>query len=214
MTDKKTLYFKWFLAMNENFQYDGTFSDNILVVGQTGCGKTSFVQSLGKKKMFGDRLISVDWVSKINLTKSREDEITECFSYTNVEFHYPDDLQDITLLIETFQKDTLDDDNQETKENNDNNNCNIFGEKKIDKVIVMDHVSGLAEKLNDFSYFLTVNRNFGYICLYIFHIIYLSKSIWQMILSQRKILNIFPSSIQLGNIVKFLTNYCDRETKL
>ena len=38
-------------------------------VGQTGSGKTSFVQSLDKNKIFGDRLISVDWVSKINLTK-------------------------------------------------------------------------------------------------------------------------------------------------
>ena len=38
-------------------------------VGQTGSGKTSFAQSLDKNKIFGDRLISVDWVSKINLTK-------------------------------------------------------------------------------------------------------------------------------------------------
>ena len=28
--------------MSENFQYNGTFSDNILVVGQTGYGKASF----------------------------------------------------------------------------------------------------------------------------------------------------------------------------
>ena len=45
------------------------------MVGQTGCGKTSFVQSLGKNKIFGDGLIGVNWVSKINLTKNREDEI-------------------------------------------------------------------------------------------------------------------------------------------
>ena len=61
--------------MSKKFEYDGTFSDNILVVGQTGCGKTSFVQSLGKNKIFGDGLIGVNWVSKINLTKNREDEI-------------------------------------------------------------------------------------------------------------------------------------------
>ena len=112
--------------MSENFQYDGVFSDNVLVAGQTGCQKTSFVQSLGKSKIFGDGLISVDWASKINLTKNREDEIRECFRYTNLEFHYPDDLPDINLLIETFRKDTPDDDNQETKENNDDNNCNNF----------------------------------------------------------------------------------------
>ena len=93
------------------------------------------------------------------------------------------------------------------------NNCITFGEnKKFDKLIVMDNVSGLADKSNDFSNFLTVSRKFGYICLYIFHIIYPAKSIWQMILSQTKIFNIFPSSIQLGNILKILTNNCDRDT--
>ena len=56
--------------MSENFQYDATFSDNILVLGQTGCGKTSFVQSLGRNKIFGSDLLSMDWVSKINLSKN------------------------------------------------------------------------------------------------------------------------------------------------
>ena len=146
--------------MSENFQYDGTFFDNILVVGQTGCRKTSFVQSLSKNKIFGDVLISADWVSKIKLTKSRENKFRECFSYTNVEFHFPDDSPDFNLLIETFQKVTLEDDNQETKENNDDNNCNISGEKKFDKLIFMDNISGLADKSNDFSNFLTVIRKF------------------------------------------------------
>ena len=31
-------------------------------------------------------------------------------------------------------------------------------------------------------------------------------------LSQTKIFNIFPSAIQLGNMLKILTNNCDRET--
>ena len=68
-------------------------------------------------------------MSKINFKKSREDEIRECFSYTNVEFHYPDNLPDFNLLKHFKKK--LDNDNQETKENSDDNHCNIFGEKKI-----------------------------------------------------------------------------------
>ena len=43
--------------------------------------------------------------------------------------------------------------------------------------------------------FLTVSQKFGYICLYNFHIIYPTKSIWQMILSQTKIFNIFSSPL-------------------
>ena len=91
-----------FLEMSENVQYDATFADNVLVLGQTGCRKTTFVQSLGKNKIFGSNLLSDDWVSKINLTKNRDDEIRQCFTYTNVDFHYPNDVEDLNLLIETF----------------------------------------------------------------------------------------------------------------
>ena len=115
------------------------------------------MQCLGKNKVIGDGLISVDWVTKINLTKSSKDEIRKCFNFINAEFHYPDNLPDFNLLIETFPKDTLDDDNQDTKENNDDNNCTMFEERKINKVIVMDDVSGLADKSNDFSNFLPVS---------------------------------------------------------
>ena len=33
-----------------------------------------------------------------------------------------------------------------------------------------------------------------------------------MIISQTKIVNIFPSAIQLGSILKILSNSCNRET--
>ena len=174
--------------MRENFRYGAIFRNNILVLGQTGCGKTSSVQSLCKNKIFGSDLLSVDWVSKINLSNNREDEIRQCFSYTKLKFHYPNDVEDLNLVIETFQKQTYDEDEKT------NDNCNSFDEnKKFDKLIVMDDVSGLANKLNDFANFLTVSRKFGYICLHIFHIIYPTKLIWQMILSQIKMFNVFPS---------------------
>ena len=57
------------MEISQNFQYEATFSDNILVVGQKGCGKRSFFQTLDKIKIFGSNLLRVDWVSKINLTK-------------------------------------------------------------------------------------------------------------------------------------------------
>ena len=132
--------------------------------------------------MFGDGLLSVDWVSKINLTKAWEDEIKKYFEYAKVEFHYPNDTDELDLIIEAFKKDSFDQDNEETNNNFDRN---IFGENnKFDRLIVMDNVSDLAYKSNDFSNFLTASRKFGYICLHIIHIIYPTKSIWQMILSQ------------------------------
>ena len=54
-----------------NYTYDAKFEGNILVVGRTGCGKTTFVQNLGKNKMFGD-IKEVFWISKIALSSNRE----------------------------------------------------------------------------------------------------------------------------------------------
>ena len=76
----------------------------------------------------------------------------------------------------------------------------------------MDDVLGLADRSTEFSSFLTVSKKFGYICFYVFRIVFPNKSTWHMILSQTKIFNIFPSVIQLGNMLKILTNKCDRET--
>ena len=147
--------------------------------------------------MFGSNLLGVDWVSKINLTKDREDKIRQCVTYTNVHFHYPNNVEELNLHIETFQKETYNKDKKADSDSKiDGDGCNIFGENKnFDKLIVRDDVSGLADKLNNFANFLTISRKFGYIYLYIFHIIYLTKSTWQMILSQTKIFNIFSSTI-------------------
>ena len=51
--------------MENEYNYDGKFHGNILVVGRTGCGKTTFIQKLGKNKLFGSELTDVFWVSKI-----------------------------------------------------------------------------------------------------------------------------------------------------
>lgn len=53
----------------EQYTYDGKFEGNILIVGRTVCGKTTFIQKLGKNKLFGDEITDVFWVSKIILTK-------------------------------------------------------------------------------------------------------------------------------------------------
>ena len=34
--------------------YDGKFEGNILIVGQTGCGKTTFTQNIAKNSLFGE----------------------------------------------------------------------------------------------------------------------------------------------------------------
>ena len=55
-----------------DYTYDGKFEGNVLVVGRTGCGKTTFIQKLGQNKMFGNDIIEVYWVSIIFLSPERE----------------------------------------------------------------------------------------------------------------------------------------------
>ena len=75
---------------------------------------------------------------------------------------------------------------------------------KPDCFIVMDNVSGLAKKSNDFASFLNVSRKFQYNWVYIFHINFPKKSIWKLIISQTDISNIFFGSVQQCNVMKIL----------
>lgn len=54
-----------------NYMYDGKFEGNILNVGRTGRGKTTFVQNLGKNKLFGE----TNWTFQ----RQREKNIRNCF---------------------------------------------------------------------------------------------------------------------------------------
>ena len=67
--------------------------------------------------------------------------------------------------------------------------------KKIELLIVMDDVSGLADRSNTFANFLAVTRKFSYHCVYMFHIISPEKEIWKKTISQKNIFNIFPASV-------------------
>ena len=70
---------------------DGKFEGNILIVGRTGCGKTAFVQNLGKNKLFRD-VQEVYWISKLELSKDREENIRDCFTDQIVKFDYPNNV--------------------------------------------------------------------------------------------------------------------------
>ena len=57
------------------YSFDGKFEGNILVLGRAGCGKTTFIENLGKNRMSRE-IKDVMWLSKISLSKDRENNIT------------------------------------------------------------------------------------------------------------------------------------------
>ena len=192
--------------MTTKYIYDGTFKGNILVLGRTECGKTSFVQRLALYDFFG-KLKNAKWVSGIQLNQIREAEIESNFS-CDISFFYPDDVNELADLIEEFKLEV------ETEKNDLNENVNsIFGEKiNRDRLIVFDDVSGLADHSNKFANFLTVARKYKYKCVYIFHTIYPEKATWKTILSQTNIFNIFPASVSLNSVRRILDGSCVRKT--
>ena len=185
--------------------YDGKFSGNILVLGRTDCGKTSFVQKLALYDFFGE-LKAAKWVSGIQLSESREAQIESNFS-CSISFYYPNDVNDLIDLIDEFKLEV------ESEETDNENVISVFGENiNRDRLIVFDDVSGLADKSNKFASFLTVARKYRYNCVYIFHTIYPENAIWKTILSQTNIFNIFPASVSLSSVRRILDNSSVRKS--
>ena len=77
----------------------------------------------------------------------------------------------------------------------------------------MDNVSGVADVSKKFANFLTVSRKFGSNCVYVFHVIAPAGQIWQKIISQTNIFNIFPASVLHNTVAKIIENNCILQSK-
>ena len=75
------------------------------MVGRTGCGKTTFIQKLGKNRLFGSEVTDVFWASKILLLNEREDSVRDSFANQEVYFSYTHNLDDFNYLVESFTQD-------------------------------------------------------------------------------------------------------------
>ena len=174
-----------------------------MVLGRTECGKTTFIQNLGRNKMFGRDITTVFSVSKIRLSKERKENIKMSFEDQTVQFFYPNNLDDFNYLIDIFMSERVP---QLVPAN-----LTICEWTQINKLIVMDDVSGLADKCEDFPNFLTVSIKYGFTCVYVFDTIYPGRQSWKMIMSQTHIFNFFPGSIHSGRISKTLALFASRE---
>ena len=77
----------------------------------------------------------------------------------------------------------------------------------------MDDVSGVANTSRKFANFLAVSRKFGYNCVYVFHVIVPASQIWQKIISQTNIFNIFPASVPHNTVAKIIQSNCILQSK-
>ena len=91
-----------------------------------------------KLNNFFGNIEKTEWVSGIVIDKKREAEIQSYFK-NETEVHIAQDQDKPDSLIDTFK--------QRSHENYDNSNVNSsFGEKrKLERLIIMDDVSGVAD---------------------------------------------------------------------
>ena len=124
---------------------DNFFYGNILVVGRTGFGKTTFLEKLGLNNFFGT-IIKTEWISGVDIDKKSEAEIQSYFS-NETEVHMAKERDELDSLIETFKP-------RSRKDTTDNNANHSFGEnKKLDRLIIIDDVSGVADVSKKFANF-------------------------------------------------------------
>ena len=77
----------------------------------------------------------------------------------------------------------------------------------------MDEASGIADSSKKFANVLATSRKFGYSCVYVFHLIIPSSQVWQKIISQTNIFNIFPANIPINSVSKILQANCVTQSK-
>ena len=121
----------------QNYTCSGKFSGNVLIVGRTECGKTTFMQKLALHNFFG-KLKKAEWISGISLTKKREAEIQTKFS-CEVEFYYPADKDEFDAILEELKsKSRVDEDTADDNDDYETNVNNVFGENSIrDRLIIL-----------------------------------------------------------------------------
>ena len=133
----------------------GTFRP---IVERTGCDKTTFVQVKADYLVTLSKYIGYE---KIELSWDREENIRDWFSDQVVNFTYPNNVDELSDLIETYTQ---------KKSNYIENDLgeNMF----LNMFIVMDNVSSLSQKPEEYVNFLTVSQKYRPTCGYIFHTIY------------------------------------------
>ena len=108
--------------------------------------KTTFLEKLGLNNFFR-KIVKADWISGIDIDKKREAKIQSYFS-NETEVHVAKEQDELDSLIETFKL--------RSREETTEDNVNIsFGEnKKLDQLIILDDVSGVADISKKMQQFL------------------------------------------------------------
>ena len=202
--------------------YSPMISGNIMLVGGTETGKTSYLQEIILNGFLPKTIKKIYWVSGIYLDEKRIKELTSNFSNYNAKFtHVPDNvtfnkvLHNLKLMPESDDRDKDKSDDSNSSDNDiseiENENSiapekkrlkNFIGENVIsNSLVVFDDISKVVEKFADFVHFLTICRKLGYTCIYIMHSL---KAKWIPIMEQTKIFVFFKTAAITATMTNFM----------
>lgn len=100
--------------------------------------------------MFGE-IKEITWLSRIPLLREMKKHNGDFFVNEHIDFKYPGSVEDFDDLLEYFQRKRAE------------SNENYLGENtKLDRLIVIDNISSLADRSETFADSLTVSQKFPY----------------------------------------------------
>ena len=128
----------------KSMSYSAEITNNLLVVGQTDCGKTSYVEKLLEGGFVkGNELV---WISSETLNRGTREEYHKLFQgFDTFSFFQVRDKSDLKCLLNEIEPDI--------RRNNEEN--------KLKTVIVFDDLLNIADKCDDYSAFLSTCRHIG-----------------------------------------------------
>ena len=174
-----------------------------MVLVSTRSGKATLVQEIGENSMFG-KVQGVYWISKVELSKQREAEMDSSFEAV-VDFYNPQDEFDFKRTFDVLENLYREKVEKQKIIGQKNHRKGEYVER--DSLIVLDDVSGLADRSPSFVTFMNTCRKFGYSLLSVFHETAISSPHWKDI-SQTPVFCAFPSAMDLvlNHLVKFITS--------
>ena len=107
---------------SQDASYDAKFSGNMMLVGSTRTGKTSYLQEILLNGLIPNSVKKLYWISGIYLSENRKEELKSNFPHLRTKFtHVPDSesfdkvLDNLKHLSENEEESESDSDSDETK---------------------------------------------------------------------------------------------------
>ena len=168
--------------------YCGEITNNLLVIGQAGSGKTYFVENLlANGFVKGHDLI---WISSERLSSKVRDDYHDRFKvFQTFRFYVTLSPKDVSGLLQHVLPQI-----QERFQNE--------GRKTV---IVFDDLLNIADKSDEYTRFLANSRHYGVITINIFQA-FRNSVRWDAIKANSQMLALFKLSLQAGRVISQVSN--------